>query len=76
MRFIRSLNAFIFDLFLSPILLFAQDNLQNIRGTVVDKLSQSPHIGASIQIINVSENKGTATDENGQYTLHDPAPDR
>ena len=76
MRFIRSLNAFIFVLFLSPILLFAQNNLQNIRGTVVDKLSQSPHIGASIQIINVSENKGTATDENGQYTLHDLAPDR
>lgn len=66
----------IFLLCFAPLLLLAQNNLQNIRGSVVDKLSQSALIGASIQIINVPENKGTATDENGQYVLSDLAPQR
>lgn len=61
---------------LSPLLSFAQNNKQNIRGTVVDKLSQSTIIGASVQIFNKTENKGAATDENGNYVLSDLSPDR
>lgn len=59
-----------------PLLSFAQNNKQNIRGTVIDKLSQSTIIGASVQIINKTEVKGAATDENGNYVLSDLVPDR
>ncbi|MBK7637306.1 MAG: TonB-dependent receptor [Saprospiraceae bacterium] len=76
MKFIQSLSVIIFVLFLSPIVLFSQNNLQNIRGTVLDKLSQTALIGASVALLNHSENKGTITDENGQYTLSDLAPGR
>jgi hypothetical protein len=76
MRFNHLFPVIIFALSFLPLALDAQNNLQNIRGTVVDKLSQSALFGASIQIIIVSENKGTTTDENGQYTLADLAPDR
>jgi hypothetical protein len=31
---------------------FAQNNKQNIRGNILDKFSQSPIIGASVQIVN------------------------
>lgn len=53
---------------------FAQNNKQNIRGIVTDKLSQSPLIGATIQLSN-SESYAI-TDENGKYQLSDIAPGR
>lgn len=53
----------------------AQNNKQNIRGAVIDKLSQIPVIGAAIQINNAS-NSGTVTDEKGNFVLTDLAPDR
>lgn len=53
----------------------AQNNKQNIRGTVVDKLSQAPLIGATVQI-NTAEKGGAQTDVNGNYTLTGIAPDR
>lgn len=53
---------------------FAQNNRQNIRGTVTDKLSQSAIIGANVQII--SEKLGTQTDVNGHYVLSNIAPNR
>jgi hypothetical protein len=52
----------------------AQSNKQNIRGIVIDKLTQTPIIGATVQINN-SENKAI-TDEKGNYILTDIAPDR
>ncbi len=55
---------------------FAQNNKQNIRGTVIDKFSQSPIIGASVQIINNAINKGTQTDVNGHYVLVGLTPSR
>jgi hypothetical protein len=76
MRFTHLFQVIIFALGFLPLALHAQNNLQNIRGTVVDKLLQSALIGASIQISDISENKGTITDENGQYTLSDLAPGR
>lgn len=67
---------FWFVLSFLPLLSFAQNNKQNIRGNVIDKLSQSTIIGASVQIINKTESKGAATDEYGKYVLTDLSPDR
>jgi hypothetical protein len=73
MRFIKNTIAIIFVM---PMVLSAQNNLQNIRGTVLDKLSQSPLIGATVQILNISESKGTSTDESGQFVISELAPQR
>jgi hypothetical protein len=62
-------------LFVSPIL-FAQNNSQNIRGVVTDKLSQTTLPGANIVILNISETKGTTSDIKGNYVLNGLAPDR
>lgn len=53
---------------------FAQNNKQNIRGVVIDKLSQIPISGATVKINN-SEKQNT-TDDKGSFTLSDVAPDR
>ena len=53
---------------------FAQNNKQNIRGIVLDKLSQTPIIGATIVVQNLT--KQTQTDNSGNYLLTDMAPDR
>ena len=53
---------------------FAQNNKQNIRGTVIDKLSQTPIIGATVQINN--SDKQTITDEKGNYVLTEITPER
>lgn len=53
---------------------FAQNNKQNIRGIVLDKLSQTPIIGATIIVQNST--KQTQTDNSGNYLLTDMAPDR
>jgi hypothetical protein len=55
---------------------FSQNNLQNIRGIVIDKLSQSPLIGATVQIVDTAEIKGTVTDIKGNYEFSDLLPDR
>ncbi len=53
---------------------FAQNNKQNIRGIVLDKLSQTPIICATIVVQNST--KQTQTDNSGNYLLTDMAPDR
>ena len=53
---------------------FAQNNKQNIRGVVLDKLSQTPIIGATIAVQNST--KQVQTDNSGNYLLSDMAPDR
>lgn len=67
--------TYIIVLFITQ-LSFAQNNKQNIRGVITDKLSQITLSGAIVQIINRTDNKGTSSDENGNYTLLDLAPDR
>lgn len=52
----------------------AQNNKQNIRGTIVDKLVQSPIHGATIQIVNI--NKTIFTDSKGVYTFSELNPGR
>ncbi|MFN5416501.1 MAG: TonB-dependent receptor [Flavobacteriia bacterium] len=53
---------------------FSQNNTQNIRGTVIDKLSQTPLIGATIQIPSLQ--KAVVTDSLGNFVLSDLSPDR
>jgi hypothetical protein len=66
---------FIILLFIAQIS-FAQNNRQNIRGVVTDKLSQITLPGATVQVVNKGEIKGTVTDEKGNYVLANLAPDR
>ena len=67
------MKKYLLFLFLSTTL-FAQNNKQNIRGIVIDKLSQTPIIGATVQINN-SEIKAI-TDEKGNYILTEITPER
>jgi CarboxypepD_reg-like domain len=55
-------------LFVVPAFLFAQP-LQTIKGTVIDKDTKQPLIGASVSIIDLPSPLGAATDENGNYTI-------
>ncbi|MEI6577434.1 MAG: TonB-dependent receptor [Bacteroidota bacterium] len=55
---------------------FAQNNRQNIRGIVSDKLSQTTLPGANIIILNRAEIKGTTSDQKGNYVLSGMSPDR
>jgi hypothetical protein len=55
-------------------LTFAQNNKQNIRGLVLDKLTQSPIQGAVVHISN--SNKTTITDSIGNYTFSELNPGR
>jgi hypothetical protein len=55
---------------------FAQSNKQNIRGVVIDKLSQSPITGATVQIVNDSANKAAITDNKGNYVITALSPNR
>jgi hypothetical protein len=57
-----------------PSLIFAQSNYQTIRGKIIDKHSQAPLTGASVQIVSIQ--KGITADSNGNYTLINIPPDR
>ncbi|MFA7273788.1 MAG: TonB-dependent receptor [Crocinitomicaceae bacterium] len=65
---------FLLLLALLPAFSFAQNNTQNIRGVVTDKLSQTPLFGVSVQISSLQ--KGTITDTLGKYSLTQIPPDR
>jgi hypothetical protein len=61
---------FVFLLAVCPVLLLAQPILYStIRGSVTDKLTQSPLAGATIIILNSNPLIGTATDKNGNFKL-------
>ena len=51
----------------------AQNNEQNIRGTVTDKLSKSPLVGVKVEISSLQ--KATITDSLGNYALTGILPD-
>ena len=55
---------------------FAQNNKQNIRGVLIDKLSQVPIPGAIVVIVNDSLNKAVQTDVNGNYLIMGISPKR
>ncbi len=43
---------------------YSQNQTQTVRGTIIDKESKTPLIGATVQVINGTA-MGTTTDENG-----------
>ena len=49
--------------------LSAQDLFQTIRGTVVDKITQMPLIGANVVVINSQPFNGASTDANGNFKI-------
>ncbi len=51
----------------------AQTITQNIRGTVIDKVSQSPIIGANVVVINSSPIIGASTNIDGAFVLKNVA---
>jgi hypothetical protein len=62
--FLRSF--LLFTLFLS---MANAQSTQTLRGTVIDKVSQSPMTGAVITLLNSSPTKGTTTDMDGKFIL-------
>lgn len=54
----------------------AQQTTQTIRGTIVDKQSQLPLVGAKISIVNSDPIKGAVTDANGKFSMVDVIPGR
>ena len=59
----------LFVLMLWGALAWAQVPTQTIRGTVVDKITQQPLIGASVVVLDQDEILGTVTDELGSFTI-------
>lgn len=47
----------------------SQELTQTVRGTVIDKQTQSPLPGAVVQVLNAEPQKVTTTDENGKFRL-------
>jgi Carboxypeptidase regulatory-like domain/TonB-dependent Receptor Plug Domain len=66
----------VFFLVIIPHFLIAQSNKQKIRGSVFDKMSQSPMVGAIVQFVNDTSKNGTTTDVDGHYVLGDVQPGR
>ncbi len=60
--------------FFIPTLVFSQKNAQTIRGNITDKLSQTPIIGVSVQIVSLQ--LGSSSDSLGNYSLTPIPPDR
>lgn len=56
--------------------LFAQNSTQTIRGTVMDKQSQSPLPGVNIIVLGSDPLIGASTDENGKFEMKDIKPGR
>lgn len=54
----------------------AKDNTQKIRGVILDKQSQSYIVGATILIINETNNLGARSDEKGAFVIENVKPGR
>lgn len=65
---------FLFLLVMIPAISFTQNNTQNIRGNIADKLSQNPLIGVTIQIPSLQMKVNS--DSLGNYVLANIPPDR
>lgn len=62
----RILYASIFALFLN----LAYSQTQSIKGTITDKQSEMPLIGATVELIEIEQTKGTTTDIEGYFRLN------
>lgn len=49
----------------------AQAQTGTIKGLVIDKQSEIPLMGATIEVLNTEEAQGVVTDENGRFSLND-----
>ncbi len=67
MKFLRITFTLLFALFVFQIALLAQT--QTVRGTVLDKQSEMPLIGATVELLESDPPVGTVTDEDGHFTL-------
>ncbi len=54
---------------LNALCLFAQEPTQTIRGTITDKESNAPLIGAEVAILTTNPMSGDVTDPNGQFKI-------
>jgi len=68
------ITSFLILLYISNVQ--AQQTTQTIRGTIVDKQSQLPLVGAKISIVNSDPIKGAVTDANGKFSIIDVIPGR
>lgn len=50
-------------------LTYGQNGVQNVKGTILDKQSEIPLLGATIQLVSAEHNIGTTTDFDGNFTL-------
>lgn len=68
------MKRLIFNLMMLPCIVFAQNNTQNIRGEVKDKLSNAPLTGVLIKI-DLNE-KGAISDLQGKFAIANIPPNR
>lgn len=75
---IKKMKTYLLPLFL--LLLFnlaeAQSGYQTIKGTIIDKESEMPLIGANIELITSDNSFGTTTDIDGRYYIENVPPGR
>ncbi len=50
---------------------FGQNGVQNVKGIILDKQSEMPLIGASIQVITATDGMGTTTDFDGLFVIEE-----
>ena len=62
-------------LFFIPLLSNSQNNKQNIRGNIIDALSQSPLANAKVIMLN-DTTKNSYSDVNGNFVIKDLSPER
>lgn len=65
----NNLKFLVLVLILLPFLSHSQDLTQTIKGSVVDKQSEIPLIGATVQLVSVDEILGAVTDVNGEFRI-------
>ena len=63
----RFLSTLLF--FFCVSIIYSQDLTQTIRGTILDKQTQSPLPGVIVQLLNAEKITATTTDENGKFRL-------
>ena len=62
-------TIFILFIFINAKTAFAQGGSQTIKGIVLDKQSETPLIGATVKITDVTPILGASTDENGNFSI-------
>ena len=67
-------TIFYFFLMCSSLAIQAQNEV--IKGLVSDKVTEFPHIGATVMIVDQDQNKGTTKDENGKFVINQLSPGR